>query len=318
MSPGDTPAPSRRPDLTRYAWLSVATAVATIGLKAGAYALTGSVGLLSDAAESVVNLVAAGVALYALRVAARPPDRDHLFGHTKAEYFSAALEGVMIFVAAGFIIWAAVQRFLAPQPLENVGIGLAVSVLASVLNGVVAVVLLRVGRAHSSITLVADGKHLLTDVWTSAGVVVGVLLVALTGWLRLDPVIAVLVGLNILWTGYHLVRQSVDGLMDHAVPAHLEEEILAELAACATEEVSFHGVRTREAGHQRFLALHVLVPGDWSVRRGHDLLEDLEARLRGRVDHLHVDSHLEPREDPRSYDDVAGCEVTAAGVRHHG
>lgn len=290
-------------DLTRYAWLSIATAVATIALKSGAYLITGSVGLLSDAAESVVNLVAAFVALIALHIAARPPDEDHHFGHTKAEYFSAAVEGVMILVAAVFIIWAAVRRFLAPQPIENLGLGLVVTVVASLLNGVVAVVLVRAGRRHRSITLVADGRHLLTDVWTSAGVVVGVLLVGLTGWLRLDPVVAFLVGLNIVWTGGKLLRASVDGLMDKAASESSQARLRAVLDSMSGEQVRFHAVRTREAGHLLFVAMHVLVPGDWTVQRGHDLLEDVEARLRAEFEHIEIDTHLEPIEDPRSYED---------------
>ncbi|HMT89918.1 MAG TPA: cation diffusion facilitator family transporter, partial [Dermatophilaceae bacterium] len=216
-----------RENLTRFAWLSIAAAVCTIALKSGAYLVTGSVGLLSDAAESVVNLVAAFVALIALHVAAKPADAEHQFGHSKAEYFSAAVEGVMIFVAATFIIYSSVQRFLAPEPLEQVGLGLGISVVASALNGAVAFVLMRAGRKHRSITLTADGKHLLTDVWTSAGVVVGVLLVALTGWLRLDPIIAFLVGCNIIWTGWHLVRESVDGLMDAAPSPECQAKIQA-------------------------------------------------------------------------------------------
>ena len=290
-------------DLTRYAWLSIATAVVTIALKSGAYLITGSVGLLSDAAESVVNLVAAFVALIALHIAARPPDEDHHFGHTKAEYFSAAVEGVMILVAAVVIIWAAVRRFLAPQPIENVGVGLLVTVLASLLNGVVAVVLVRAGRRHRSITLVADGRHLLTDVWTSAGVVVGVLLVGLTGWLRLDPVVAFLVGLNIVWTGGKLLRASVDGLMDKAASESSQARLRAVLDSMSGEQVRFHAVRTREAGHLLFVAMHVLVPGDWTVQRGHDLLEQVEARLRTEFGHIEIDTHLEPIEDPRSYED---------------
>jgi len=299
-------APTRsegRGDLTRYAWLSIATAVATIALKSGAYLITGSVGLLSDAAESVVNLVAAFVALIALHIAARPPDADHHFGHNKAEYFSAAVEGVMILVAAVFIIWAAVGRFLVPQPLDNVGIGLGVSVVASILNGVAAFVLIRAGRRHRSITLVADGRHLLTDVWTSAGVVVGVLLVALTGWLRLDPVVAFLVGINIVWTGGKLLRVSVDGLMDKAASPQSQARIQAVLDEMSGDQVRFHAVRTREAGHLLFVAMHVLVPGDWTVQRGHDLLEQVEARLRADFGHIEIDTHLEPIEDPRSYED---------------
>jgi cation diffusion facilitator family transporter len=298
------PAPVRE-NLTRFAWLSIAAAVATIALKFGAYVLTGSVGLLSDAAESVVNLVAAFVALIALHVAAQPADAEHQFGHTKAEYFSAAVEGVMIFVAAVFILVTSVQRFLAPEPLENVGVGLGISVAASVLNGVVAFVLMRAGRKHTSITLVADGKHLLTDVWTSAGVVVGVLLVVLTGWLRLDPIIAFLVGCNIIWTGWHLVRDSVDGLMDHAPSAEDRaniQAVLDEFTARDGDGIVIHGVRARVAGHVQHIAFHVLVPGTWTVRQGHDLLEEIEEAFHERLGHVQVDTHLEPLEDPRSYD----------------
>lgn len=294
-----------KPDLTRYAWLSIGAAIATIGLKSGAFLLTGSVGLLSDAAESIVNLVAAIVALIALRVAAQPFDEKHHFGHSKAEYFSAAIEGIMIFLAAAFILWTAVERFLNPAPLENVGIGLGISVLASAINGIVAVVLMRVGRAHRSITLVADGKHLMTDVWTSAGVVVGVLLVAVTGWLQLDPIIAFLVGCNIIWTGWHLVRESVDGLMDHAPSPECQadiQKILDEFAAREGSTVLFHGLRARVAGHVQHVAFHVLVPGTWTVTQGHDLLEEIEGRFHERFGHIVVDTHLEPIEDPRSYD----------------
>ena len=177
------------------------------------------------------------------------------------------------------------------------------TVLASLLNGVVAVVLIRAGRRHRSITLVADGRHLLTDVWTSAGVVVGVLLVGLTGWLRLDPVVAFLVGLNIVWTGGKLLRASVDGLMDKAASESSQARLRAVLDSMSGEQVRFHAVRTREAGHLLFVAMHVLVPGDWTVQRGHDLLEQVEARLRTEFEHIEIDTHLEPIEDPRSYED---------------
>ncbi len=301
----------QRAGLTRFAWLSIAAAVTTIALKFGAYWITGSVGLLSDAAESVVNLVAAVVALFALSVAARPADEGHPFGHTKAEYLSAVVEGVMIFVAVVYIVVTAVQRLIDPIELENVGIGLAISVVASLINGAVAVVLLRVGRAHRSPTLVADGKHLMTDVWTSAGVVVGVLLVALTGWLRLDPVIALLVGLNIVRTGWHLIHSSVGGLLDKAVDGDTQASIDGVLARFAAEDVRFHAVRTREAGHRSFVSMHVLVPGDWSVQRAHDLAEDIEHALHAAVEHLDLSLHVEPIEDPRSYESDLG--VAAPG-----
>lgn len=304
MDPNVVEAPAVRPDLTRYAWLSIGAAITTIGLKSGAYLLTGSVGLLSDAAESIVNLVAAIVALVALRVAAQPFDEEHHFGHSKAEYFSAAIEGIMIFIAAAFILWTSVMRFLNPVPLENVGIGLGISVAASAINGIVAVVLGRAGRAHRSITLVADGKHLMTDVWTSAGVVVGVLLVALTGRLQLDPVIAFLVGCNIIWTGWHLVAQSVDGLMDRALSTAEHDRLTAILDGFDPGQVRFHSVRTRAAGHARFISMHVLLPGTWTIQQGHDLVEQLETQLVAEFEHAQVLTHMEPMEDSRSYEDA--------------
>ncbi len=307
---------SDRPDLTRFAWLSIAVALVTIGLKSGAYLLTGSVGLLSDAAESIVNLVAAIVALVALRVAAQPSDDDHHFGHSKAEYFSAAVEGVMIFVAAVFIIWTAIERLITPAPLENVGIGLAISVGASILNGAVAVVLIRAGRKHHSITLEADGKHLMTDVWTSAGVLVGVLLVALTGWLALDPIVALLVGANIIWTGWHLVSASVEGLMDHALTAEEHDLLVGVLDEFAEEPVRFHHIQTRVAGHQQFISMHVLLPGSWTIAQGHDLTEQIEDRLRATFTSAQVITHMEPVEDPRSYeDDIAGLTHREESLR---
>lgn len=298
----------RPEDLTRFAWLSIAAALLTIGLKGSAWLLTDSVGLLSDAAESTVNLVAAVVALVALRVALLPPDHNHNFGHSKAEYFSAAVEGVMIFVAAAVILMVSVQRFLDPAPLENVGIGLVMAVVASVVNGTVAWVLLRAGRKHRSITLTADGRHLLTDVWTSAGVVVGVLLVWLTGWDRLDPIIAFAVGINILVTGWGLIRTSTAGLMDASLPPEDNERIRAVIesfiARFEDEDVRFHAFRTRESGHRRFMEMHLLVPGEWSVKRGHDVAEDLTDALLAEYPDLRVSLHLEPVEDPRSYEDI--------------
>ncbi|MFX0538212.1 cation diffusion facilitator family transporter [Ornithinimicrobium sp. Y1847] len=291
-------------DLTRFAWLSIAAAIVTIGLKGSAWLITGSVGLLSDAAESTVNLVAAVVALVALRVAIRPPDRKHNYGHSKAEYFSAAVEGVMIFVAAAVILVASIERFINPVALENVGLGLLISVVAAVINGVVAWILIRAGNAHRSITLVADGKHLLTDVWTSVGVVVGVLLVWLTGWERLDPIIAFLVGINILVTGWGLLRASTAGLMDVSLPVEDNARIREIIERFTTEEIQFHAFRTREAGHRRFMEMHLLVPGAWSVKRGHDLAEDITDALLEEYPDLRVSLHLEPIEDPRSYEDI--------------
>lgn len=290
-------------DLSRFAYLSIAAAVATIALKSGAWWLTGSVGLLSDAAESIVNLVAAFVALIALKVAARPADDDHNFGHHKAEYFSAAIEGVMIFVAAALILVTSVERFLNPRPIENVGVGLAVSVVASVINGLVGWVLIRNGRKHRSLTLVADGKHLLTDVITSVGVVVGVVLVWLTGWDRLDPIIAFIVGINIIITGWKLVTESGSGLMDRTLPDDENALIVGVLQRYTTDKVAFHGLRTRASGAHRFVTFDMLVPGSWSVTRAHDLVEEVEQAIRAELPEVEIRSHLEPREDPRAYDD---------------
>src|SRR6476620_5387573 len=267
------------PGLTRFAWLSIAAAVVTISLKASAYLLTGSVGLLSDAAESVVNLVAAVVALIALRVAARPADEKHQFGHGKAEYFSAAIEGVMIFIAAAVILVSAAQRFLHPVPLESIGVGLAISAAASAVNGAVGVLLLRAGRVHRSVTLSADGKHLLTDVWTSVGVIVGVMLVGLTGWQRLDPTVAAIVGVNILLTGFRLVSQSMTSLLDAALPAADLERVTAVLDRSRTAEVDFEDVRTRESGRHRFVSFTVVVPGAWTIDRGHDVTDQVEVAI---------------------------------------
>jgi cation diffusion facilitator family transporter len=296
-------------DLTKFAWLSIAAAIVTITLKAGAWAMTGSVGLLSDAAESVVNLVAAVVALIALRVAIRPATERFLYGRAKAEYFSAAVEGVMIFAAAGVILVTAVERFWNPRPLENVGWGLAISVIASLLNGGVALVLLRAGRTHNSITLRADGKHLMTDVVTSAGVLIGVALVVLTGWERLDPVVAFAVGVNIVVTGIGLISESVSGLLDKALPQD-EHEVITEILRRRTDgTVTFHGLQTREAGQEKYMNVHVLVPDDWTVKRGHDYIEGLEHELMTAMPTLRVLTHLEPISDPASYEDIPEAAV---------
>lgn len=299
---------SRR-HLEKFAWLSIAAALATIMLKTGAWWITDSVGLLADAAESIVNLVAAVAALIALRVAGRVADDDHHFGHSKAEYFSAAIEGAMIFVAAGFIIWQAVGRLLDPRPIDQVGLGLAISVLASIINGAVAFVLIRAGRRHRSITLRADGQHLLTDVWTSVGVVVGVGLVVITGIEVLDPLVALLVGGNILLTGWRLINESGTGLMDAALTPEENADLADTVAARCTDEVTVHGLRTRVAGHVSFAEFHVLVPGAWSVRRAHDVVEDIEEAIAEQHPDLRVTVHLEPREDPRAYDDYGGYEI---------
>jgi cation diffusion facilitator family transporter len=298
------PTPVDRSRLTRFAWLSIAAALATIGLKAGAYLLTGSVGLLSDALESLVNLAGAIMALTMLTIAARPADEDHPYGHSKAEYFSSGVEGSLIMVAATMIAVAAIERLLHPRALERLGLGLGVSVLASLVNLGVALVLSRAAKLHDSITLQANARHLFTDVWTSAGVLVGVGGVALTGWNWLDPGVALLVAANIIWTGVKIVRESVLGLMDTAMVAEERAAVQAALAPHLRDGVESHALMTRQAGSRRFVSLHVLVPGAWTVQQGHDLVERIEADIRGAVRNVTVLTHLESLDDPASWDDV--------------
>lgn len=290
--------------LFRLLWLSIAAAVATIALKTAAWRLTGSVGLLSDAAESVVNLVAAIIALGALRWATKPADEEHAYGHAKAEYFSAGIEGALIFVAAITIAVTAVDRLLHPRELSDVGVGLAVSAVASAINLAVGMLLVRTGRRARSITLEADGKHLMTDVWTSAGVIVGVAAVAISGWKRLDAIVALGVAANIVFTGTILMRRSARGLMDRALDAGAQREIEDVLSTFEPRGVRFHALRTRQAGQRAFISTHVLVPGDWSVRQGHDVAEEVEAALRAKLPYATIFTHLEPSDDPRSFDDT--------------
>jgi cation diffusion facilitator family transporter len=297
------PAMHRR-SLTRYAWLTIAAAVFTMGLKAAAYFVTGSVGLLSDALESVVNLVGGVMALAMLTVAARPPDDDHVYGHSKAEYFSAVVEGSLIIVAAGSIALAAVQRLLQPQTLESVGLGLGISMGAATVNLAVALVLLRAAKRNDSITLRASAHHLLADVWTSLGVLVGVGAAVATGWLVLDPLVALLVAANIVWTGYRILRDSVSGLMDEALPARELASLRTVLDQYLPLGIQYHALRTRRAGPRRFCSVHVLVPGDWTVQRGHQLLEQLEEELRAAVPNISVFTHLESLDDPASWADM--------------
>lgn len=292
--------------LERYALLSVAAAVLTIALKMLAWWLTGSVGLLSDALESVVNLAAALLALWMLRLSAMPPDEAHPFGRSKAEYFSSGAEGALIIVAAASIVWAALPRLIVPQAISLPVTGIVLSAAASGVNLGAAVVLLRAGRHYHSIALEADARHLLTDVWTSAGVIIGIILVALTGWLRLDPLIALAVAANILWTGAKLMRRSVAGLLDPAIP----EEERAEVTRIFTEYtrrygVSFHALRTRHAGARRFISFHLLVPDAWTVERAHQLSEEIESRIRSLVPNASTFVHIEPVSHPSSYDDIA-------------
>jgi len=286
--------------LKGYAWLSIAAALSTILLKGLAWKLTDSVGLLSDAIESFVNLAGALMALGMLSVAARPADESHAYGHTKAEYFSSAFEGFLILGAAVWIAVEAIERLFNARPVQAATIGLGVAVLATIVNFVTARILMTAGRKSRSITLEADAHHLLTDVWTSIGVIVGVALVWLTDWLWLDPTIALLVAANIVWTGWRLMHRSAAGLMDASMPASELKQVEAILASYRREGLDFHALRTRQAGTRTFITLHVVVPGAWTVQQGHDWSERIEADLRRAFPGVHVTTHLEPKEDPVS------------------
>lgn len=287
--------------LERFLWLSIVTAVLTVGIKGAAAWITNSVGLWSDAMESTVNLVAAIVAMWAIRLSAKPADHNHDFGHGKAEYMSAAVEGTLIFVAAAAIIYSAIGRLIAPVVPEQLGAGLALSFIASLFNLGTGLLLVRAGKQHRSITLEADGRHLLTDVWTSVGVLVAIGLVALTGWTILDPVIAIAVGLNILFTGFVLVRRSVVGLLDGALPEdEVEVVITAVHEACKDARVEIAQLRTRESGRQRFVYVTVTVPGEWTVQRSHDVADEIEAAVDQALPGTTTFVHIEPSVDPQS------------------
>ncbi len=293
-----------RSKLTQYAWLSILAAILTIGLKTSAFLITNSVGLLSDAMESGVNLIAALMALAMLTIAARPPDEEHAFGHSKAEYFASGVEGTLILLAAASITWTALERLLAPRPLQELGLGLGLSMLASLINFGVAYVLLHAGKRYRSITLEADARHLMTDVWTSAGVLVALGAVTLTGWQILDPIIAVGVAINIVWSGITLIRRSVLGLMDTSIPASDQVKVTEILDGQLKRGVQYHDLRTRQSGAHQFISFHVLVPGKWTVQHGHNLLEKIETEIRAALPMAIVSTHLEPVEDPAAWEET--------------
>ena len=290
--------------LTRYAWLSIIAAVVTISMKYTAYLLTGSVGLLSDALESLVNLAAAVVALLVLKLISRPANDEFTFGYSKAEYFSSGFEGGMILLAAVAIIFTALPRLVNPVPLEQLGLGLIISVAASLINLAVSLVLMRAGRRYNSITLEADARHLMTDVWTTAGVLVGMALVWLTGWIRLDPIIAILVAVNILFTGYRLLIRSGRGLLDMSLPQEELTSVKSILDTYQAQGVKYHALRSRQAAARKFLVVHLLVPGDWSVRKGHLLAEQVETQVIQTIPNANIVTHIEPVEDPISMQDT--------------
>ena len=295
-----------RASLSQFAWLSIGAAVATIALKGSAYFLTGSVGFFSDAIESLVNLAGASMALIMLTIAARPADESHVYGHSKAEYFSSITEGLLILVAALGIIGAAIDRLFHPRELEQLGLGLAVSIAASTINFIVARILMNEGRKRISIALEADAQHLMTDVWTSVGVIAGVALAGFTGWIILDPLVGIAVAINIVWTGMHLVRRSVAGLMDAALPAKEKNIIESVMRKYRKKGVKFHALRTRQAAARRFVSVHILVPGDWTVHDAHHVAEEFESNVRKVLGGpVTVFTHLEPVEDELSMQDVS-------------
>lgn len=289
--------------LKKFVYLSIAAAVATIGIKFTAYLLTNSVGLLSDAMESCVNLAAAVIALIMIRLAEKPADEEHAFGHNKAEYFSSAVEGGLIVLAAFSIIWSAIPRILHPQPLENLSTGLLVAIGASLINLAVALVLLKNGKKNHSITLEADGKHLMTDVITSGGVLLGIALVKLTGWLMLDALVALGVAVNIIWTGYQLMRRSAMGLLDTSIPAPERESIKQALLPYKNKNIEFHSLMTRQSGQRKFISLHLLMPGAWDIQHGHEVADEAESLIRNLFPETPttVFIHMEPLEAPESF-----------------
>ncbi len=277
----------------------------TMAIKFGSYLITGSMGLLSDAMESIVNLFGGVMALAMLTIAQRPPDEDHAYGHNKAEYFSSGMEGALILIAAISIGIAAVRRLIHPLPLRQLGVGLLVNLAASGINLGVALIMIRTGKERESITLEANGRHLMTDVWTSVGVAAGVGAVALSGWERLDPLIALAVAGNIIWTGFNIVRRSVMGLMDTALPESELNKVREILERYVEEDVKYHALRTRRSGSRRFVSFHVIVPGEWSIQRGHHLLESMEGDIRKALPNATVITHIEPLGDPTSWQDLA-------------
>lgn len=292
----DSPAPQ---NLARLGWGSVGVALLVLGLKWVAYLLTGSLALYSDALESIINVAAAGAALIALRVAALPADDNHPFGHSKAEYFSAVIEGVLIVLAALAILWEAGPQLLAPEPVQLPPLGLVLSVVASVINGLWATRLLGAGRQSRSPALVADGKHLMSDVVSSVGVLVGVVAALLTGWAVLDPLLACLVALNILWSGWHLMRESVGGLMDAGADSETQGRIRALVAEHAEGALEAHDLLTRTAGRVTFIEFHLVVPGEMTVAEAHTICDRLEDIIQTEIDGSRVTIHVEPQEQAK-------------------
>jgi len=294
----------RRKPLASIVWFSIIASVLTISIKSGAYYLTGSVGFMSDAMESLVNLVAGIVAFVALTIASRPADREHPFGHDKAEYFSSLIEGVLILLAAVGIIYSAINRLYHPRPLEDLGYGMALSILATSINFATARVLLHYGKKHDSITLEADAHHLMTDVWTTLGIVAGIVMVKFTSWQLLDPLMAIAVGCSIIYTGGKLVVRSADGLMDSKLSEKELILIKQVLDRYRSQGIDYHALYTRQASSKRFVTFHLLFPGDMTVLQAHKVSKTVEEEIASVLPHSDVFIHIEPMNDPDAFDDI--------------
>jgi cation diffusion facilitator family transporter len=293
----------QKKSLAPIVWFSIIASILTITIKSAAYSVTGSVGFLSDAMESFINLAAGIVAFVMLTIAARPPDKEHPFGHDKAEYFSSLIEGVLIVLAAIGIVWAAINRIYHPQPLEELNIGMGLSVLATLINLATARILLFYGRKHNSITLEADSHHLMTDVWTTVGIIVGILLVKLTNWQILDPLMAIAVAISIVYTGTKLIIRSTDGLMDSRLS---EKEIIIVkqiLNRYKEQGTDYHALYTRQASSKRFITFHLLFPGDWTIHKAHEISKQIEKEIDEAFPYSDILIHLEPLNDPEAHND---------------
>lgn len=293
-----------RKSIASIMWISIVASVLTIGLKWFAFSITGSVGFMSDALESGINLLAAIVAFYSLTVAARPADIEHPFGHEKAEYFSSLAEGVLIIIAAFGIAYAAINRMYHPQPLESLGFGMLLSVGATLVNLITARILLYYSKKYNSITIEADARHLMTDVWTTVGIILGIFLVKLTGWQLLDPIMAILVALSIVYTGIKLVFRSMDGLMDSRVSEKDMILIREVLNAYKSDEIDYHALYTRRASAKQFITFHLLFPGEYTVHQAHEVTKKVEADLKLKLPLADIFIHVEPLNDPDAFDDL--------------
>lgn len=294
----------QKKSLAPIVWVSIIASILTIGIKSAAYFLTGSVGFMSDAMESLINLAAGIVAFIMLTIASRPPDVEHPFGHDKAEYFSSLFEGVLIVIAALGIGYTAINRLYHPRPLESLNVGMLLSVLATLINLVTSRILLHYGKKHNSITLEADAHHLMTDVWTTVGIIAGIFLVKVTHWQVLDPVMAIMVAMSIVYTGTRLIYRSMDGLMDSKLCEKDLITIQGILDRYKEKDIVYHALYTRKASSKRFISFHLLFPGDFTVLKAHEITKVIEKEIAVQLPYSDIFIHLEPLDDPDAFDDI--------------